>query len=45
MEEVRTAPVASTPKYRKLISATELGEDFRDLEEKDQLQLNKKILK
>jgi hypothetical protein len=45
MEEVRTAPIASTPKYRKLISATELGEDFRDLEDKDQLQLNKKILK
>jgi hypothetical protein len=38
MEEVRR-------KYQKWISATELGEDFRDLESKDQLQLNKKILK
>ena len=39
MEEVRRR------KYQKEIDATELGEDFRDLEEKDQLQLNKKILK
>jgi hypothetical protein len=38
MEEVRR-------KYQKWINATELGEDFKDLEEKDQLQLNKKILK
>lgn len=38
MEEVRR-------KYQKWINATELGEDFRDLESKDQLQLNKKILK
>jgi hypothetical protein len=38
MEEVKK-------KYQKMISATELGEDFRDLESKDQLQLNKKILK
>jgi len=45
MEEVGTTQSASTPKYRKLISATELGQDFIDLEGKDQLQLNKKILK
>lgn len=38
MEEVKK-------KYQKYINATELGEDFRDLENKDQLQLNKKILK
>lgn len=38
MEEVRR-------KYQKWINATELGEDFKDLEGKDQLQLNKKILK
>ena len=49
MEEVGTsAPKATVPatnKYKKLISATEMGQDFKDLEEMNQLQLNKKILK
>ena len=49
MEEVgTTAPNPLTQKqrqYRKYINATDLGQDFKDLEGKDQLQLNKKILK
>jgi len=39
MEEVRTT------KYKKEILKTDLGQDFKDLEECNQLQLNKKILK
>ena len=44
MEEVGTL-TAKQRQYRKYIKATDLGQEFNALEGKDQLQLNKKILK